>query len=76
MIPDLDIWRAAAILVQRHGADDAAVVAAQRGDEMRAKGDEEGRTIWKAIRTAARGAEGRRAGELMPLLKDCLSNSS
>ena len=49
MIPDLDIWRAAAILVERHGADDAAIVAAQHGDEMRAKGDEEGYTIWKAI---------------------------
>ena len=49
MIPDLDIWRAAALLVKRRGADDAAVVAAQRGDEMRAKGDEEGYAIWKAI---------------------------
>jgi hypothetical protein len=44
-----DVWRAAAILVKRHGADDAAIVAAQRGDEFRAKGDEEGYAIWKAI---------------------------
>ena len=49
MIADLDIWRAAAILMQRHGADDAAIVAAQRGDEFRAKGDEDGYAIWKAI---------------------------
>jgi hypothetical protein len=46
---DSDLWRAAAILMQRHGADDAAVVAAQRGDELRAKGDDEGYVIWKAI---------------------------
>jgi hypothetical protein len=47
--PDLDIWRAAAILVKRHDGDDAAIVAAQGGDEFRAKGDEDGCAIWKAI---------------------------
>ena len=46
---DLDIWRAAAILMQRHGADDAALVAAQRADELLASGDKDGREIWKAI---------------------------
>jgi hypothetical protein len=35
--------------MQLHGADDAAIVAAQRGDEFRAKGDEDGYAIWKAI---------------------------
>jgi hypothetical protein len=49
VIADLDIWRAAAILMQRHGADDAAIVAAQRGDEFHAKGDDDGYAIWKAI---------------------------
>lgn len=48
MTPDIDIWRAAAILVKRHGADDAAIVAAQCG-EFRAKGDEDGCAIWKVI---------------------------
>jgi hypothetical protein len=47
--PDLDIWRAAAILVKRHAADDAVIVAAQRGDEFRARGDGGGYAIWKAI---------------------------
>jgi hypothetical protein len=46
MVSDLDMWRAAAILVKRHGANDAAVVAAPRCDEFRAKSDEDG--IWKA----------------------------
>jgi hypothetical protein len=49
VMPDLDIWRAAAIIIQRHGADDAAIVAAQTADEFRAKGDEDGYSIWKAI---------------------------
>ncbi len=49
LIPDLDIWRAAAVLVQRHGADDAALVAAQRADELVASGDKDGHAIWKAI---------------------------
>ena len=49
MIPNLDIWRAAAIIIQRHGADDAAIVAAQTADQFRANGDEDGRRIWKAI---------------------------
>lgn len=35
---DLDIWRAAAILMQRHGADDAALVAAQTADEFKGDG--------------------------------------
>jgi hypothetical protein len=47
-VADLDIGRAANLLIKRHGADDAAV-AAQRGDERRAKGDEDGYAIWKAI---------------------------
>ena len=33
MIPDLDILRAAQLLVKRHGAD-ARIVAAQRADEL------------------------------------------
>ena len=49
MTTDLDTWRAAALLIQRHGADDAAIVAAQNADEMLAKGDEQGYAIWKAI---------------------------
>jgi hypothetical protein len=49
MNPDADIWHAAGLLIKRHGADDAALVAAQAGDEMLAKGDQEGHAIWKAI---------------------------
>ena len=42
MIPEIDMWRAANLLVKRHGRD-AAVLAAQRADECLAAGDEGGR---------------------------------
>jgi hypothetical protein len=48
-VTDPDVWRAAAILIQRHGARDAALVAAQRADELLAKGDGDGQVVWKAI---------------------------
>jgi hypothetical protein len=48
MIPDIDMWRAANLLVKRHGHD-AAVVAAQRADECLSAGDTEGQRIWKRI---------------------------
>ena len=51
MIDDLDILRAANILVQRHGAD-AAIEAARRADEMLEVGDMEGCAIWKRILSA------------------------
>jgi hypothetical protein len=43
------MWLAVGLLIERHGADNAAPVAAQTGDEMPAKGDEERHTAWKAI---------------------------
>jgi hypothetical protein len=48
---DLDIWRTANIIVQSHG-DDAAIFAAQRADELLAKGDLEGQLVWKRITAA------------------------
>jgi len=41
MIPDIDIWRAALLMVKRYGAD-TAVEAAARADEMPDAGDVEG----------------------------------
>lgn len=51
MVDDPDIWRAANMLVKRHGAD-AAVVAAQRADGLLAAGDPDGCAIWKRILAA------------------------
>jgi hypothetical protein len=48
LIPDLDIWRAAAAMVKRFGAD-AAVQAALRADELFEAGDEQGTATWRAI---------------------------
>ena len=48
MTTDRDIWRSAHIMLKQH-AGDAAVVAAQRADEMLAKGDVEGQLVWKRI---------------------------
>lgn len=48
-IVDLDIWRVANLLIKRHGGKDAAIVAAQRHDELLASGDVDGQAIWKRI---------------------------
>jgi len=48
MLPEIDKWRAAKLLIDRHG-DEAAIAAAQRADEMLADGDLEGRAVWLAI---------------------------
>jgi hypothetical protein len=48
MVDDPDIWRAANLLVKRHGHE-ASLVAARRADEMLAAGDVEGCAIWRQI---------------------------
>jgi hypothetical protein len=65
MISDLDIWRAANLLIRQHG-DDAELAAARRADLMHCRpvggslgfqpkldrGDLEGQMVWKRIRRA------------------------
>jgi hypothetical protein len=51
MIPDRDIWRAANFLIRKHVAD-AEIVADRRVDEMRERGDHDGRIVWLRIRQA------------------------
>lgn len=51
MTPDIDIWRAANLLIRQHG-EDAEIVAAQRADQMLERGDPEGRVVWLRIRRA------------------------
>ena len=48
MIPDIDIWRSANVLVKHHGAD-APIHAAMRADAMLDKGDLDGFSVWKRI---------------------------
>ncbi len=46
MIPDLDIYRGAQVLVKQHGQD-APIHAAMRADAMLDKGDLDGYAVWK-----------------------------
>ncbi len=48
MIPDLDIYRSANLLVKRYG-EDAELEAASRVDAMIKAGDPEGLAVWKRI---------------------------
>ncbi len=48
MIPDLDIYRSANLLVKRHGQD-APIHAAMWADAMLEKGDLDGYAAWKRI---------------------------
>ena len=48
MISDPDIWRAAQLIIKRHG-EDAAIAAAQRADELLNEGDHEGAAVWRRI---------------------------
>ena len=48
-IEDLDIYRVAKLMIDRHGADRAAVEAARRSDEFSLAGDVDGATIWRRV---------------------------
>ncbi len=48
MIPGLDIYRSAQLLVKQHGQD-APIHAAMRADAMLEAGDLEGWAVWKRI---------------------------
>ena len=48
MILDLDIYRAAQVLVKRHG-EDAPIEAAMRADAMLEAGDLDGCAVWRRI---------------------------
>lgn len=47
-LSDLDIYRAADVLVKQYG-DAAPLEAAMRADKMLAKGDMEGKAVWLRI---------------------------
>jgi hypothetical protein len=51
VMSDLDIWRAAQLLIQRHGGD-SELEAARLQDLMLDWGDTEGRPVWARIRRA------------------------
>ncbi len=59
MIPDLDIYRTANVLVREHG-EDAPIHAAMRADAMLEAGDLEGWAVWKRILRAVGAVLSRR----------------
>jgi hypothetical protein len=48
-ISDLDIWRAANLMIQQYGAD-AEIEAARRAYVMLDRGDHDGQLVWMRIR--------------------------
>ena len=48
MIPDLDIYRSANVLVNRHGQD-APIQAAMRADELLEKCNLDGYAVWRRV---------------------------
>ena len=53
MIPDIDIWRSAQVLVKRHGQD-APIDAAMRAGAMLEAGGLDGYAVWKRVLRAVR----------------------
>jgi hypothetical protein len=52
VIPEIDIWRAAQLMLRRYG-DKALEESAARADELVAAGDDNGAAVWRRITTAA-----------------------
>lgn len=63
MISDLDIYRAANLLIDRHKAN-ALIEAAQMIDRMLANGEEEGRLVWRRIKRAIEKLQAAPSGPL------------
>ena len=51
MISELDIWRAANLLIRQHG-ENAKIIAAHRADELLERGDRDGQIVWLRITRA------------------------
>jgi hypothetical protein len=51
MIPDIDIWRCAQLMINNHG-DEAAMAAATMADDFLAKGNIEAQRMWMRIARA------------------------
>ena len=63
MISEPDIYRAAAMLIERHGAN-AVLEAAKMIDRMLEHGDLEGRAVWLQIKQAIADLEAQPSGPL------------
>jgi hypothetical protein len=52
VIPEIDIWRAATLMLKRYG-EKALEQSATRAAELAADGDHDGATTWRRIAAAA-----------------------
>jgi hypothetical protein len=53
VIPEIDIWRVANLMLKRYG-DNAEVESARRADELATAGDIAGVAVWRRISDAIR----------------------
>jgi hypothetical protein len=51
VIPEIDIWRAAVLMLKRYG-ENAHMESAARADELTADGDHDGAAVWRRITDA------------------------
>jgi hypothetical protein len=51
VIPEIDIWRAAMLMLKRYG-ENAHIESAARADELAADGDHDGAAVWRRITDA------------------------
>jgi hypothetical protein len=63
VILEIDIWRAANLLIRKHGSH-AELEAAKRADVMLDRGDEDGRVLWARIRRAIEARQAPHAGSV------------
>ncbi len=66
MIPDLDIYRTASVLIKQHG-EDAPIHAAMRADATLETGDVDGYATWKRILRAVEEMQGTEPGARVAL---------
>jgi hypothetical protein len=50
VIPEIDIWRAATLMLKRYG--ERAEESATRADELASAGDDSGMAVWRRISDA------------------------
>ena len=62
MIPDLDIWRSAKLLIDQYG-NIAATEAAMRADEFLDQGNMDGKRVWMRIMQAVEELRRDRPGD-------------
>jgi len=53
VIPEINIWRAATLMLKRYG-DKALEESASRADELAAQDDYKGEAVWRRITNAVR----------------------